>query len=83
MYLLHYYRGLDDEGNSKYSEKLDMEIRVANNKYSELGLRFLLLEIENGISQDFVLKLQVINMLIVLSIVKKVGKIVLIKLNLF
>lgn len=39
VYLLHDYRGLDDEGNPKYSEKLDMEVRIANNKYSELGLK--------------------------------------------
>ena len=39
VYLLHDYRGLDDDGNPKYSEKLDMEVRVANNKYSELGLK--------------------------------------------
>ena len=39
VYFLHDYRGLDDEGNPKYSEKLDMEVRIANNKYSELGLK--------------------------------------------
>lgn len=39
VYLLHDYKGLDDNGNPKYSEKLDMEVRVANNKYSELGLK--------------------------------------------
>lgn len=39
VYLLHDYRGLDAEGNPKYSDKLDMEVRVANNKYSELGLK--------------------------------------------
>ena len=39
VYLLHDYRGLDDEGNPRYSEKLDMEVRIANNKYSELGLK--------------------------------------------
>ena len=39
VYLLHDYRGLDDEGNPKYSEKLDMEVRVSNNKYSELVLK--------------------------------------------
>ena len=82
VYLLHDYKGLDDDGNPKYSEKLDMEVRVANN-IQNLGLRFLLLEIENGISQDFVLNLQEISMLIILSIAKKVGKLVLIKLNLF
>ena len=81
VYLLHDYKGLDDDGNPKYSEKLDMEVRVAN--IQNLGLRFLLLEIENGISQDFVLNLQEISMLIILSIAKKVGKLVLIKLNLF
>ena len=83
VYLLHDYKGLDDDGNPKYSEKLDMEVRIANNKYSELGLKVLALEIENGILQDFVLKLLAISMLIILSTVKKVGKPVLIKLNLF
>ena len=39
VYLLHDYKGLDDNGNPKYSEKLDMEVRIANNKYSELGLK--------------------------------------------
>lgn len=39
VYLLHDYKGLDDDGNPKYSDKLDMEVRVANNKYSELGLK--------------------------------------------
>ena len=83
VYLLHDYKGLDDDGNPKYSEKLDMEVRIANNKYSELGLKVLALEIENGILQDFVLKLLAISMLIILSTVKKVGKPVLIKLKLF
>ena len=39
VYILHDYKGLDDNGNPKYSEKLDMEVRIANNKYSELGLK--------------------------------------------
>ena len=26
VYLLHDYKGLDDNGNPKYSEKLDMEV---------------------------------------------------------
>lgn len=33
---LHNYKGLDDEGNPKYSEKLDMEIVISHNNYSEL-----------------------------------------------
>ena len=36
VYLLHDYKGLDDNGNPKYSEKLDMEVAIAHNRYSEL-----------------------------------------------
>ena len=39
VYLLHNYKGLDDDWNPKCSEKLDMGVRIANNKYSELGLK--------------------------------------------
>lgn len=36
VYLLHEYKGLDEDGNPKYSDKLDMEIRIHNCQYSEL-----------------------------------------------
>lgn len=36
VYVLHDYKGLDENGEPKYSDKLDMEIIVDHNKYTEL-----------------------------------------------
>lgn len=36
VYVHHNYKGLDDDWNPIYSEKLDMEIYICHNAYSEL-----------------------------------------------
>lgn len=36
VYLLHDYKGLDENGEPTYSDKLDMEVVIAHNNYNEL-----------------------------------------------